>query len=161
MLLLLLILSAVLCIIEFFVNLFYLEKSKYGLIRKNKLNASIKSKRRLFKLINKFAYKLNINKLKFKKKTKKFKFAYKKTKKSNGFEILKLNIYKLVMLLLLCLSFKIKILWVCVVAIFAVCVLNINLLNCNKTKQNRVINIIMLLINICIFLSFYLLYLLN
>ena len=160
----LLLLSGFLCIADFFVNLLYLYKLNYV----NNTKKYIKNyKIILKKCVCNLKPSLNLQKTKFKKlntckQKKQIKYSYKKIKRrSSKFDVLKLNIYMLVLFLLLCLSFKIKVLWLCVCAVFAICVLNVNLIICNKTKQSKVLNCLMLLLNICNFLSFYLIYMLN
>lgn len=108
----------------------------------------------------------NLKLLKFKKTKRTIKYAYKKRKKQHGtLKCANLNIYALVCAIAICLGFAVKALWCCVIFSFAICIVSVLMLakhSKNKNNvQNKAIVLMLLLANICIFLSFYTLFLLN
>ncbi|MGN1221916.1 MAG: hypothetical protein ACI4TT_01620 [Christensenellales bacterium] len=168
-LIILLLICCVLCVAEFVVNLLFLEKqTSSGNEKQNgtrKKSCKVKKIICNLKLLNCQQKHVQFKLLKTSKRKKQNRYSYKKNKKSkkstDKYDILKYNCFVVLLFDVLCLSFKIKLLWACVFAVFFVCAINIKLLINNKNKTNRILNIVMLLANISIFLSFYLLYLLN
>lgn len=168
-LIILLLICCVLCVSEFVVNLLFLEKQK-GSDNKKQNSASKKSCKVKKSICNLKLLKCQPKHVQFKllktsKQKRQIKYSYKKNKRdkksTDKFDILKYNCFVVLLFDVLCLSFKIKLLWACVFAVFFVCAINIKLMLNNKNKANLILNVIMLLANTSIFLSFYLLYLLN
>lgn len=69
-------------------------------------------------------------------------------------------ILSVLLTLLLCLFFKLELLWLCVVIMFFVCFIKVLLVIKNKFKS-RYINLVELMANLCLLLSIYYIYLLN
>ncbi|MGN1212823.1 MAG: hypothetical protein ACI4TZ_02155 [Christensenellales bacterium] len=165
----LLLICCVLCVADFVVNLLFLEKqTSSGNEKQNstsKKGCKVKKIICNLKLLNCQSKNLQFKLLKTSKRKRQIRYSYKKIKKNkkptDKFDILKSNCFVVLLLDVLCLSFKIKLLWACVFAVFFVCAINVKLLTTNKNKANKILNAVMLLTNICVFLSFYLLYLLN
>lgn len=168
-LIILLLICCVLCVADFVVNLLFLEKQKCSGNEKqnstSKKCCKVKKTICNLKLLNCQSKNLQLKLLKTSKPKRQIKYSYKKNKRdkksTDKFDILKNNCFVILLFDVLCLCFKFKLLWICVFAVFFVCAFNIKLLMTNKNKTNRIISAVMLLANVCIFLCFYLLFLLN